>query len=107
MGPRREKPFTNTVGMLLVPIPRGEFDMGAPQTEAGRDKDETLHHVKFTKGFYMATTPVTQGQWTGLMGTTVAQQRDKAVADTKASTSYQKGKPCLSDPCAPALQFCY
>ena len=63
-----DKEFTNTLGMKLLRIAAGEFDMGSPKTEEGHNDDETPHHVKLTKAFYMAATPVTQRQWKGLAG---------------------------------------
>jgi formylglycine-generating enzyme required for sulfatase activity len=73
-----QKEFTNSLGMKLVRIEAGDFMMGSPRTEQGRSDDETQHHVRLTKPFFMATTPVTQGQWSALIGTTVAQQCNKA-----------------------------
>ena len=60
--------WTNTLGMKFACIPAGEFDMGSPETEAGREDNETLHRVKITKPFMMAITIVTQSQWKALMG---------------------------------------
>ncbi|MBR0224928.1 MAG: SUMF1/EgtB/PvdO family nonheme iron enzyme [Thermoguttaceae bacterium] len=48
-------------------IPAGEFDMGSPSSEEERDDDETLHHVKLTKGFWMLETPVTQSLYEEVM----------------------------------------
>ena len=33
-------PVVNRVGMLLVPIPAGEFQMGSPDSEAGLWPDD-------------------------------------------------------------------
>ncbi len=63
-----KKSFTNSIGMTFVYIPPGEFMMGSPENEPGRDSDEKQHKVKLTKGFYMQTTEVTQGQWKAVMG---------------------------------------
>ncbi|MEK7271147.1 MAG: formylglycine-generating enzyme family protein [Planctomycetota bacterium] len=71
-------PITNTIGMTLVHIPPGEFFMGSPEGEDGRNPDEMQHRVRLTKGFHLGATEVTQKQWREVMGTTVAQQRDKA-----------------------------
>ncbi len=49
-------------------IPAGEFDMGSPTTEEGRDSDETLHHVKLTHGFWMLETETTQALYREVMG---------------------------------------
>ena len=60
---------TNSIGMKLKLIPAGEFLMGSPESEPGRDDDETQHRVRLTKPFYMQTTTVTQSQWASVMGT--------------------------------------
>ena len=57
------------VEMAFVWIPAGEFQMGSPSEESGRDSDEgPLHEVKISKGFYLGTYEVTQGQWSSVMG---------------------------------------
>jgi len=61
--------ITNTLGMKLNEIPTGAFTMGSPESEAGREDDETQHKVTISKPFYMQTTEVTQGQWKSVMGT--------------------------------------
>ena len=58
----------NTIGMEFVLIPAGQFMMGSPPHEPGRDLDERLHRVTFTRPFYLQTTEVTQGQWQKVMG---------------------------------------
>ncbi len=60
--------LTNRWGMRFVHIPAGTFLMGSPETEPGRETDETRHRVTLTRGFYMQTTEVTQGQWQAIMG---------------------------------------
>jgi len=59
--------FVNFLGMSFVYVPPGTFMMGSPESELERDYDETLHQVRLTKGFYMQTTEVTQGQWKAIM----------------------------------------
>jgi len=56
-------PVVNSVGMLLVPIPAGEFQMGSPASEAGRRVGEIQHVVKITKPFYLGVYEVTQQQY--------------------------------------------
>ena len=75
---------TNSIGMKLVLIPAGEFQMGG-----GKSPDEIVgvfelhdssseehfrnehprHRVRITKPFYLQTTELTQGQWESVMGT--------------------------------------
>mgnify|MGYP001229267770 CR=1 FL=1 len=62
---RRE---TNRIGMIFVELGSGSFTMGSPMSETERDTDETLHRVTLTKGYWMQTTEVTQGQWRAVMG---------------------------------------
>ena len=63
-------PIENSIGMVLVPIPAGEFLMGSPETEQGRREREVQHQVTLTKPFLLGVHEVTQGQWQAVMGTT-------------------------------------
>jgi formylglycine-generating enzyme required for sulfatase activity len=72
-GPREppradEKAITNSIGMKLVYIPAGKFQMGSPETEADREPKELLHEVTTTRPFYMGAYEVTQGEWQKVMG---------------------------------------
>ncbi len=59
--------ITNSIGQTFVYIRPGTFMMGSPLKEKGRRDNEILHKVTLTKGFYMQTTEVTQGQWKAVM----------------------------------------
>jgi len=65
-----DDPIENSVGMVLVPIPAGEFLMGSPGTELGRRRDEVQHQTTLTKSFLLGVHEVTQEQWQAVMGTT-------------------------------------
>ncbi len=54
--------ITNSIGMVMVPIPAGEFQMGSP------DK-QSQHLVKITKPFHLCAFEVTQGHYGKVMGT--------------------------------------
>ncbi len=60
--------FTNSLGMEFVAIPAGSFMMGSPSSEKGRYDNEKQHKVRLTRGLYIQTTEVTQGQWKAVMG---------------------------------------
>ncbi|MCH7989078.1 MAG: formylglycine-generating enzyme family protein, partial [Planctomycetes bacterium] len=63
-------PIVNSVGMLLVPIPAGEFQMGSPDSDSVASDDEKPQHlVKITKPFYLSVYEVTQQQYEKVMGT--------------------------------------
>ena len=58
------------VTMRLVLIPAGEFQMGSPPTEIGRDSDEgPVHKVPIDQPFYMGAYEVTQEQYEKVMET--------------------------------------
>lgn len=48
--------------------PPGTFTMGSPETEKGRNDDETEHEVTLTRGFWLLETPVTLEMWENVMG---------------------------------------
>lgn len=52
----------------FVWCPAGEFLMGSPESEQGRDRDEKAHKVTLTQGFWIARTETTQKQWKAVMG---------------------------------------
>ncbi len=79
--PARPDRITNALGMTFSLIPAGEFTMGSPPSESGRDDDETPHRVVLTDSFYLAQTEVTQAQWHAVMGTTLRQQRHIGDSD--------------------------
>ena len=60
--------FVNSVGIEFVLIGAGEFQMGSPVGEAGRDNDEEAHRVRISQPFYLGKYEVTQAQWVAVMG---------------------------------------
>ena len=61
---------TNQIGMKLRLIPQGDFMMGSPAGEAGRNEEgEELRLQVVDQPFYLATTEVTQSQWVLMMQT--------------------------------------
>jgi len=51
----------------FITIPGGTFQMGSPETEAWRGKDESLHTVTVSE-FYLSPYEVTQNEYQELMG---------------------------------------
>src|SRR6266550_3252051 len=63
------KTMKNSIGMELVEIPAGEFQMGCSPGDRECKSDEKPYHlIKITKPFYMGKYEVTQEQWQTLMG---------------------------------------
>ncbi|MDO6967115.1 formylglycine-generating enzyme family protein [Rhizobium alvei] len=53
----------NALGMEFTWVEPGEFLMGSPTEEAGREGDESQHHVVLTKGYFLQNTTVTNEQY--------------------------------------------
>ncbi len=62
-----KKTLAGPNGMKFIYISPGSFMRGSSEDESGRYDNETRHQVTLTRGFYMQTTEVTQGQWTIVM----------------------------------------
>ena len=64
-------PIVNSIGMVLVPIPAGEFQMGHPDSDnPDRDQDaKRQHQVTITQPYYLAICEVTQQQYESVMET--------------------------------------
>ncbi len=61
------------VPMVLSRIPSGTFQMGSPDSEKGRQRDEgPVHEVTLENDYFIGKAEVTQGQWKALMGNTPA-----------------------------------
>jgi eukaryotic-like serine/threonine-protein kinase len=59
------------IGKQLVrlrSIPAGQFIMGSPEQEPGRQVYETAHKVTLTKGFWLLSTEVSQSLYQSIMG---------------------------------------
>lgn len=59
----------NSIGMEFILVPSGEFEMGSPSNEKRRKLWESpVHKVTIKKPFYLGKYPVTQEQWSKIMG---------------------------------------
>ncbi|MDF1814573.1 MAG: SUMF1/EgtB/PvdO family nonheme iron enzyme [Verrucomicrobiales bacterium] len=56
-------------GITFCWCPAGNFMMGSPSSEEGRESDEDQHRVTLTNGFWMAKTECTQAQYESIVGT--------------------------------------
>jgi formylglycine-generating enzyme required for sulfatase activity len=64
------------VSLILNKIPSGEFLMGSPDNETGRNAErEKLHPIRITRPFWMGATEVTQAQWVAIMENNPSQHR--------------------------------
>lgn len=77
--------MTNSIGIRLVLIPKGTFQMGSPTGERGADYDESQHEVTISKDYYLGVTEVTQGQYEKVMGTNPSYFQKDVIGNTDSS----------------------
>jgi len=58
-----EEMLAEGIGLRLVQIPAGSFQMGSPDTKAERVSDEGPQHLVQLQSFFLGQTSVTQAQW--------------------------------------------
>src|SRR5262249_28454714 len=79
IGPYRRVAVDDQVALEFAWVPPGVFLMGSPEDEDGRGaapeppcsrrgEEGPQHEVALTRGFWIGTTPVTQGQYARVVG---------------------------------------
>ena len=56
----------NETSIEMIAIPKGEFLMGAPESELESSSSERPQHLVMVPGFWMGRCPVTQAQWSAV-----------------------------------------
>ena len=69
----------------MVLIPSGKFKIGSPESEKGRNDEETRHEVTLTKSFYLGKYEVTQEQWERVMGNNPSKNKGVKLPVTNVS----------------------
>ncbi len=67
-GAQQLKEITNSIGMKLVLILPGSFNMGSPMEEVGRKVIEKQHLVTISNWFYMGAYEVSQNEYEKVIG---------------------------------------
>jgi formylglycine-generating enzyme required for sulfatase activity len=94
------------LNLEMAYIQPGTFTMGSPASEKWRFVNQGPQtQVTLTKGYWLGKTEVTQGQWEALMGTTVAQQWDKANRNWTL-VGESSGNPIYYVSWDEAMEFC-
>jgi formylglycine-generating enzyme required for sulfatase activity len=81
-----EKEITNSIGMKLVLIPKGTFQMGSPPRENGSDHNERQHEVTLTRDYYLGAFEVTQSQYEKVLGKNPSYFQGDQVAERHPQT---------------------
>lgn len=86
---RRAEGEENSIGMRFVRIPAGEFWMGSPSTEIGREANEgPQRRIRFTEPFLAAVYEVTQTEYVRVM-------RHAPIEDERERNEAQTGRSRL------------
>jgi formylglycine-generating enzyme required for sulfatase activity len=80
------KEITSSIGMKLVLIPRGTFQMGSPPSEKGSEDNERQHEVTLTRDYYLGAFEVTQAQYQEVMGNNPSHFQGDNVAERHPQT---------------------
>jgi formylglycine-generating enzyme required for sulfatase activity/tRNA A-37 threonylcarbamoyl transferase component Bud32 len=99
--------FTNSIGMKLVLIPAGTFQMGSPPEEQGRSGNETPRHtVEISHPFFMGVYTVTQDEYQKVMGPNPSHFSPSGGGKTKVAGIDTKRFPVEHVSWFDALAFC-
>ena len=80
-------------GIECVWCPPGTFEMGSPNSEEGRWKNENLHSVTLSQGFWLSDHPTTQLEYLSVMG-------------INPSDDGEENNPVYSVPWCGAVEYC-
>ena len=113
--------MTNSIGMKLVLIPPGEFEMGSPKelieeelkahADDGWYKDRLpgegpQHRVRITKPFYLGVTEVTQEEYQRVMGSNPSEFSATGKGKDKVAGQDTKRFPVEQVSWDEAVEFC-
>jgi formylglycine-generating enzyme required for sulfatase activity len=85
ISPPKITELTNSIGMKLVRIPAGTFQMGSPIEEYGAISNEEQYTVKISNAFYLGKFEVTQGQYAKVMGLNPSYFQKRVIRKTDSS----------------------
>lgn len=78
----------NSIGMKMVRIPEGAFEMGSPDDEVGRERRENIRQVAIANAFFIGATDVTQDQYQKVMHDNPSDQRWRGPAMPVGNVSW-------------------
>lgn len=111
--------YINGQGQTFAILDAGEFQMGSPETEAGRQVNERLHRLVIGRRFAISTKEVTKAQWREfpMSGTSWAADQSTMAPYTRTDDSpmlgmtwYEAAHYCnwlSQQEGIPADQWCY
>jgi formylglycine-generating enzyme required for sulfatase activity len=99
------KGVKNSIGMMLMPIPKGKFFMGSRRGAVG-DKDEKQHEVEIPAELYMGAYEVTQEEYHAVMRTNPSAYSEGGVQQSSVRARDTSRFPVESVSWSDAEAFC-
>jgi formylglycine-generating enzyme required for sulfatase activity len=97
-----EEILPSDVRLRMMQIPAGEFLMGSPETEEGRNDSEGSQHLVKVSSFFLGKYPITQAQWQTVAGLPQVERHLKA----KPSHFEGESRPVETVSWQDAIEFC-
>jgi formylglycine-generating enzyme required for sulfatase activity len=85
LAPASDEAVVNSLGMRMVRVPAGSFQMGSQSGTPLRQEEELPHRVTLSRAFRIASTEVTQRQWLRLMPANRSPQQGDDLPVTSVS----------------------
>jgi formylglycine-generating enzyme required for sulfatase activity len=85
LAAKADNGITNSMGLKLVPIAKGKFQMGSGVQEEGYRFKEPRHEVTLTRDYYLGAFEVTQAQYSKLMGNNPSKFQGDMIANVDSS----------------------
>ncbi|MFN6207097.1 MAG: formylglycine-generating enzyme family protein [Planctomycetota bacterium] len=79
------KKVTNSIGMNLIFVPRGTFEMGSARGDRGADLDERQHRVTLSRDYYLGAFECTQAEYEKVMGRNPSQFQGNRIAGSSSN----------------------
>jgi formylglycine-generating enzyme required for sulfatase activity len=99
-----QQPLAEGPEITMVQIPAGSFQMGSPDTEAERQRNEGPQHRVELQSFFLGQTPITQAQWQAVASW--PQVEMKLNSDPAEFKFEGSNKPVAQVSWEEAMEFC-
>lgn len=101
---------TNSVGMKLVLVPPGEFEMGSPDepgTASSTSGERPSHRVRINRPFLLGVYEVTQAEFQKLLGSNPSRFQRMSNAKGDSTEPDAERRPVESVSWTAAVEFCH
>lgn len=100
--------LTNSIGMVFVVVPAGEFTMGLPNknNDTPVPKEAVAHHVRITQAYLLGSHEVTQDQYELIMGSNPSWHSPQGEGSQEIPDNETSRHPVENVTWYQAVEFC-